>query len=170
MFFSVYQSQKIQKDIKTFMIMGSDDEVNDFFRMSDSDESSALADEIQTISPGDIIEHYDERVVRGRPDANKQTMVLNIQSTTNDRLYLKDYYPIKRDSEVKIISKLQENGERVPFQHGTLMKMKKYHTKETVFVFNSTRRTMREIHEVAWIKTSNEINDKASRTRKKDVV
>ena len=109
----------------------SDERLRDFFKVYDSDESSALAEEIQTISPGDIIMYYDERIVRGRKDCMKTTTVLKLTLDRKVKVYLDDYYPLNRDSQVKILYKLLKNGKYEPFTNGREMSFKKYRFKET---------------------------------------
>ena len=109
----------------------SDAQLRNFFNVEDSDESSALAEEIQTICPGDIIRYYDERWVRGRKECMKTTTVLKLTLDSERKVYLDDYYPLNRDSKVKILYKLLKNGQYEPFTNGREMSFKKYRFKET---------------------------------------
>ena len=111
-----------------------------------SDDESALADEIQTISPGDYIEYYDETFVRGDPRSMKVTQVLKLTNPADHYCFLADLYPLKRDSIVKIKSKLLPNGEQEPFADGLTLKTKNYRFADTGYFKGPEKtKTMREL-------------------------
>ena len=109
----------------------TDEAINSLMQGIDSDSSSALADVIQEISPGDIVQYYDETKVRGRPDAMITTLVQNLTDATNHFVYLESMYPLQRDTPIRIVSKLQKDGTYLTFEDSQLISAKKYHYKET---------------------------------------
>ena len=57
-----------------------------------------------TISPGDIIEYYDETRVKGTTRSYVQSQVLKLNPSEDFYCYLTTNYPLTKDSLVKIIS------------------------------------------------------------------
>ena len=109
----------------------TDEAIDNLMNGINSDASSELADDIHEISPGDIVQYYDETKVRGRPDAMKTTLVEHLTDEKNHFVYLESMYPLQRDTPIRIVSKLQKDGTYVTFKESQLMPAKKYHYKET---------------------------------------
>ena len=112
----------------------TDEAIENLMKGIDSDASSELADEIHEISAGDIIQYYDETKVRGRPDAMKTTLVERLTDKSNHFVSLESMYPLQRDTPIRIVSKLQEDGTYVTFKESQLMPAKKIITKKLVTI------------------------------------
>ena len=108
----------------------SDNEVEEFFDNESSDES-AIAEVTQTISPGDIIEFYNETFVKGHKHSYEQVMVTAIKSKEEVYISFDAAYFMSPLTEVRILAKLQNDGTYLPFKGSTVLYMKNYNFKES---------------------------------------
>ena len=108
------------------MGVDSDDDVDRLFNSAHSSDESAIAESEQTISPGDIIEFYNEVYVKGSKFSYEQVMVTSIVSKEEGYVSTTTAYHMNPNTEVRIIAKLGKDGTYIPFKDSKVLYIKKY--------------------------------------------
>ena len=111
------------------MALLNDKDIQDFFNGESSDES-AIADAEQTISPGDIIEFYNEFYVKGSKFSYQQCMVTSLKTPEEGWISCDIAYGFTSLSEVRILAKLQKDGTYKSFEGSKVLYIKNYNIED----------------------------------------